>query len=177
MSVIAYFEAFPQKTPTELRNVTFPEGCGSIPAGVFLFMEYFCTDLSCNCERVIIKVLHLRSKSDQRPREVATISYTWSPGADETWRKTNPEFSNPFLDPFHRQASCAQELLEFWSDMVERDNVYAQRLKTHYRELREKRGKSERHAPAFDPSAFDVPANREERRRLRKSRPGKHAHR
>ncbi len=177
MSVIGYFEAFPQKNQTELRTATFPEGGENIPAGVFLFMEYFCTDLSCNCERVIIKVLHPRSTSDQRPREVATISYTWGLGADDSWRKTNAEFSNPFLDPFHDQASFAQELLEFWSDMVERDNVYAQRLKTHYRELREKRGKSERHATAFDPSAFDVPMNREERRRLRKSRPGKHAQR
>lgn len=177
MSVIGYFEAFPQKRQTELRTVTLPEGGKKIPAGAFLFLEYFCTDLTCNCERVIIKVLHARSESDQHPREVATISYTWSPGADETWRKTNAEFSNPFLDPFHRQASYAQELLEFWSDMVESDKVYAQRLKTHYLELREKRGKSERHATAFDPSAFDVPMNREERRRLRKSRPGKPAQR
>ncbi len=61
--------------------------------------------------------------------------------------------------------------------MVENDKVYAQLLKSHYRELREKRGKSERYATAFDPSAFDVPMNREARRRLRKSRPGKHARR
>ena len=61
--------------------------------------------------------------------------------------------------------------------MVENDKAYAQRLKMHYRELREKRGKSERHATAFDPSAFDIPLNREERRRLGKSRPGKHARR
>ena len=52
----------------------------------------------------------------------------------------------PFLDPFHRQASYAPELLEFWSDMVENDKGYAQRLKTDYRELREKRGKSARQA-------------------------------
>lgn len=177
MSVIGYFEAFPQKTKTELRTAILPEGGETIPVGAFLFMEYFCTDLSCNCERVIIKVLHAKSESDQHPREVATISYTWSLGEDEVWLKTNAEFSNPFLDPFHKQASYADELLEFWADMVENDKAYAQRLKTHYRELREKRGKSERHATAFDPSAFNIPLNREERRRLGKSRPGKHARR
>ena len=90
---------------------------------------------------------------------------------------TNEGFPNPFLDPFHKQASYADELLEFWSDMVENDSAYAQRLESHYRELREKRGTSERQATAFDPSAFDVPMNREERRRLRKSKPSKHAHR
>lgn len=177
MPVIGYFEAIPQKADTELRSVTFPEGHGNIPVGAFVFMEYFCTDLNCNCHRVIIKVQHARSESDQHPREVATISYSWNPGADEVWRITNEGFPNPFLDPFHKQASYAQELMEFWSDMVENDSAYAKRLKSHYRELREKRGTSERHATAFDPSAFDVPMNREERRRLRKSKPGKHAHR
>jgi hypothetical protein len=175
MSVIGYFEAFPKKSQTELRNAVFMEGLGKIPPGVFVFKEYFCTDLSCNCERVLIKVLYLRSESDLRPREVATISYTWSRGTDEVWRKTNAEFSNPFLDPFHHQSRYAQELLEFWSDMVETDGAYAQRLQAHYRELRQKLGKSERHATAFDPSAFDAPMNREERRR-RKSQ-GKHARR
>ncbi|MCX7400706.1 MAG: hypothetical protein NT138_23770 [Planctomycetales bacterium] len=175
MSVVGYFEAIPQKTGTELRNAIFPDGCGNIPAGVFLFMEYFCTDLNCNCQRVIIKVLHPKSESDPHPPDVATFSYTWSPGEDDVWRKTNAECSNPFLDPFHKQSSYAPDLLEFWTDMVERDKGYAQRLKTHYRELREKLGTSERHAPAFDPSSFDVPANRAERRRLRKSRPGKYS--
>lgn len=173
MSVIGYYEAFPQKVLTDLRSAILPDGGENIPAGVFMFTEYFCTDLSCHCERVIIKVLQLKSESDPHPREVATISYTWSVGADDVWRLTNEAFPNPFLDPFHSQASYAEELLEFWGDMVENDRAYAQRLKTHYRELREKRGKSERHATAFDPSAFDVPMNREERRRLRKSRPGK----
>lgn len=175
MAVIGYFEAFPHKAQTELRTVTIPENVHGIPAGVYLFTEYFCTDLNCNCQRVIIKVLNPKSESDRNPREVATISYTWSPGDDEVWRKTNSEFANPFLDPFHRQAPFADELLEFWSDMVARDRSYAQRLTAHYLELREKKGKSERRATAFDPSAFDAPLNREERRRLRKSRPGKHA--
>ncbi len=175
MAVIGYFEAFPQKTETELRTVTFVEDGPGIPAGIYLFTEYFCTDLNCNCERVIIKVLNPKSESDRNPREVATISYTWSPGEDKAWQKTNSEFANPFLDPFHKQASFADELLEFWSDMVARDRGYALRLATHYDELRQKKGKSERRATAFDPSAFDAPLNREERRRLRKSRPGKHA--
>lgn len=173
MSVIGYFEAFPRKTKTELRTAILPEGGETIPVGAFLFMEYFCTDLSCNCERVIIKVLHAKSESDQHPREVATISYTWNSGADEVWRMTNEEFANPFLDPFHTQSSYAAELLEFWADMVVRDKAYAERLKSHYRELREKHGKSERHATEFDPSVFDIPLNREERRRIRKFRPAR----
>jgi hypothetical protein len=177
MSVIGYFEAFPQKSQTELRTVTFTEDRECIPPGIYVFTEYFCTDLNCNCQRVMIKVLNPKSESDRNPREVATISYTWSPGEDEAWRETNSEFANPFLDPFHRQSVFANELLEFWNVMVVRDQRYAQRLKTHYHELRDKFGKSERHASEFDPSAFDAPLNREERRRLRKSLPGRRANR
>ena len=177
MSVIGYFEVFPQKSQSELRTATLTEDTHGIPAGIYVFTEYFCTDLNCNCQRVLIKVLNPKSESDRYPREVATISYTWSTGEDEVWRETNSEFANPFLDPFHKQASFADELLEFWSDMVARDRAYAQRLTSHYGELRKKMGKSERHATAFDPTAFDAPLNREERRRLRKSRPGKPARR
>ena len=67
MAVIGYFEAFPQKTETELRTVTFVEDGPGIPAGIYLFTEYFCTDLNCNCERVIIKVLNPKSESDRNP--------------------------------------------------------------------------------------------------------------
>lgn len=175
MSVIGYFEAFPQETRTELRTVTFLENHRGIPLGIYLFKEYFCIDLSCNCQRVLIKVLNPKSESDRDPREVATFSYTWSPGKDQAWRATNSEFDNPFLDPFHYQASFADELMDYWSGMVANDSAYAQRLQTHYRRLREQKGTSGRSATAFGPSAADVPLNREERRRLSKSGRGKHA--
>lgn len=173
MSVIGYFEAFPHKLQTDLRQATFPEGIGEIPAGAFLFMEYYCRDLTCNCQRVIIKVLHPKSTMDQSPCEVATFSYTWSDHLDEVWQQTNAELPNPFLDPCHHQEPYAPELLEFWTDMVARDKVYVERLKKHYRELREQLGESKRPAAFFDFSDFDMPMNREERRRLRKSLSGK----
>ena len=173
MSVIGYFEAFPQKSRTELREATFPEGIGEIPAGVFVFMEYYCIDLSCHCERVMIKVLHVKSRMDESPREVSTFGYTWNDCADEIWRETNADLPNPLLDPFHHQESYALELLEFWSEMVANDTVYAERLQKHYRELREKRGKIERPASTFDLLDFDGSLNREERRRLRKGKLGK----
>jgi hypothetical protein len=121
----------------------------------------------------MIKVLHATSTMDKSPCEVATFGYTWSDCQDEVWLETNVELPNPFLDPFHHQESYASELLEFWSQMVANDTVYSERLQKHYRELREKLGKFDRPASEFDLLDFDVPLNREERRRLRKAKPGK----
>jgi hypothetical protein len=170
MAVTGYFDAFPAKARTELRLATFPPGTGQIPAGTYLFYEYFCTDLSCNCQRVIIKVLNPRSEADRNPREVATFSYSWGDDRDSPFKDLDLDVPNPFLDPLHHQAPFAAELLEFWHDMVTRDLVYAKRLRTHYAELRKKLGKSDERKASFGLSELDVPMNREERRRWRKLR-------
>ena len=50
---------------------------------------------------------------------------------------------NPFLDPLHRQAPYASELLDFWSTMIKRDKAYASRLERHYDEIRAEIGRTE----------------------------------
>jgi hypothetical protein len=135
--MISYFDFFPERTKSELRTATFVDdgAANSIPVGTYLFTEYFCTDPQCNCQRVLVKVLRVESE-DTRPREVATISYTWNESSDDVWSEVQADMPNPFLDPFHFQASYAPELLEFWSDMMERDANYAARIECHYHELR-----------------------------------------
>ena len=135
----SYFGFFPAKTKTELRTVTLSgeeESESQIPLGTYLFGEFFCTDLKCDCQRVLVKV-HRMTSPDARPEEVATISYTWNKkGADHTWAAVNHGMPNPFLDPFHRRTSYAGEMLDFWSDMIHRDPLYLERIKRHYYELR-----------------------------------------
>ncbi len=136
----SYFGFFPAKTKTELRTATFSdeevESESQIPNGTYLFGEFFCTDLKCHCQRVLVKV-HRMTSPDARPEEVATISYTWNKkGADRTWTAVNHDMPNPFLDPFHPRTSYAPELLEFWNDMIQRDPLYQERIKRHYDELR-----------------------------------------
>lgn len=173
MSVTGFFETFPEKMKTDLRTIMFEEVTDGIPVGIFLFMEYYCTDLNCNCQHVSIKVLHAKSSTDKNLREVATIGYTWGDALDDVWRQINADCPDSYLDPFHQQASYAGTLLEFWRYMIEHDSVYVERLKKHHGELCAELSKSERPAARFDLPNFDVPANREERRRLRKSLRGK----
>jgi hypothetical protein len=138
MELLGYFDVFPDKTRTELRTVTFTRDSGTrdvLVGGTFIFTEYFCTDPACHCERVLVKVLRAASE-EARPEEVATISYSWNPDSDAIWSKVNSKVSNPFLDPFHRQAPYAEDLLDFWMTMIERDKAYALRLQRHYDEIR-----------------------------------------
>ena len=132
----SYFGCFPGKAKTELRTVTFTGLPGDpIPPGGYLFDEYFCTDRKCHCQRVIIKVLRAEN-FDARPEEVATISYTWNLEPDKTWAAVNQDMPNPFLDPLHRQARYAVDLMDFWNDRIVRDPAYLERIKRHYDELR-----------------------------------------
>jgi len=144
MASHGYFDVFPDKAKTELRTATFAD-CGGKrlpPDGKYLFTEYYCTDLNCNCQRVLVKVLY--AHADNAPlKDVATISYTWNENSDETWSVVNSDTPNPFLDPFHPRAPFADELLDFWRDMVECDRAYAARLKRHYDEIRAKIGRYE----------------------------------
>ncbi len=143
MAMQGYFDVFPKKKTTELRTATFTDGNADapLPDGTFLFTEYFCTDLRCNCQRVLVKVFHARSE-DAPPGEVATISYSWNPSSDETWERLNSDVPNPFLDPLHRQAPYASELLDFWCAMIKRDRAYASRLERHYDEIRAEIGRT-----------------------------------
>jgi len=150
MAMQGYFDIFPDKVGTELRNITVQNGSADdpLPGGRYLFIEYFCTDPKCNCQRVLVKVIRVESE-DARPEEVATISYSWNPKTDELWRVVNSKVANPFLDPCNRQAPYAPQLLEFWVTMIEHDQVYVARLKRHYDEIRAEVGqtqKSRRHS-------------------------------
>jgi hypothetical protein len=135
--MLAYYAFFPAKIETELRTATFVGAYreNEIPSGTYLFTEFYCTDTKCDCQRLLVKVLRVRSEHE-RPEDVATISYTWNAHPDGTWAAVTAGMPNPFLDPFHYQARYAEQLLDFWSDMVARDHGYAERLQRHYHELR-----------------------------------------
>lgn len=141
MFLASYFDTFPDKSGTELRTATFlnPADDDPIPPGTYLFTEYFCTDLSCHCNRVLIKVMRFESRKSP-PEDVATISYCWDLDGDEGWSVVNQDYSEPMLDPMNRQAPYAEDLLEFWTNMIENDPAYLDRIQRHYDEIRDELG-------------------------------------
>jgi hypothetical protein len=142
MGMQGYYDVFPDKWRSEIRTAVIefdethrPVDPRSLPDGTYLFTEYYCTDLDCHCERVLVKVL-LAESEGARLEEVATIGYSWNPNRDAAWAEVNFGIPNPFLDPLNRQADYAPELLEFWTSMIERDKAYVARLRRHYAEIR-----------------------------------------
>ena len=146
MTMLGYFDVFPDKMLTEVRTASFPDAAADDPlhGATFIFTEYFCTDLKCDCQRVLVRVLRAESE-DARPEEVASINYSWKPKGDGLWAKLNLGLPNPFLDPLHRQVSYATELLDFWRSMIGYDKAYASRIRRHYDEIRAEIGQTAEH--------------------------------
>jgi hypothetical protein len=115
---------------------------------------------------VLIKAFYT-TRPDVMATEVATINYGWHEAPDDLWRAATADMPNPFLDPLHRQAAYAAELMEFWHSMVCKDARYAERLKNHYEELRRLHGQRQPTLAAEVPAmklAID-PAERKRRHR------------
>ncbi len=137
MASLGYYDVFPEKWATDVRTSVFESGDEDDPlvGGMFLFNEYYCTDLNCDCQQVLVKVLRVWSE-ETPPENIAVFSYSWNLDNDLTRMIGGLDLPNPLLDPFHSQASYAAELMEFWNDMFERDRAYAARIRRHYREIR-----------------------------------------
>ena len=120
-----FFRTFPKLAETELRNFTIGPGTGSdLPAGRYGFIEAYCDEKGCDCRRVVIAVF-----SEEAQDFVAHINLGFDSG---------DEMAGPFLDPLDSQGPHAEELLAFFTDMVNRDPVYLARLQRHYVQFKER---------------------------------------
>lgn len=119
MPMSDFYQLFPELAETELRTATFGPGSGTgLPGGRYGFVEAYCDGMGCDCRRVMIGVF-----SEQERRYVAHISL----GFD-----SDDAMAGPFLDPLDPQGPHAEELLAFFTDMINRDPAYLTRLQRHY---------------------------------------------
>ena len=121
------YELLPEVAATETRSVSIRgPGQTAIPGDDYGFLEYYCTDRKCDCQRVLITVL-ARSTS----RIVATISHSFDP--PEPGGLVDEQ---TFLDPLGAQSPFAADLLDLFRDVV-LDDAYAARLRRHYRMVKD----------------------------------------
>lgn len=134
MPMVPFFEKFGDLAFKEMRVATIPAG-NPAPADEYGFVEFYCNDKSCDCRRVIIRVMG-RLSGD---KVWATISFgwedaafyrKWSPGIDSA-----PEWSHPTLDPLNPQSEHAESFLALFEQMVQ-DKNYVRRIETHYKMFR-----------------------------------------
>lgn len=103
--------------------LSLPRKLGKIPKGDYGFVELYCTDMDCDCRRVTIFVL------DKNMKTKAVIGMGFDP---------NSPVAGPFLDDFHKQSACADELLRFFVKMVNDNPENLSMLYRHYRDVRKK---------------------------------------
>ena len=119
MPMSDFFRTFPKLAETELRNITIgPDNDFDLPAGCYVFIEAYCDEKGCDCRRVVIAVF-----SEEEEDYVAHINL----GFD-----SDDEMAGPFLDPLDPQGPHAEEVLAFFTDMINQDPAYLARLQRHY---------------------------------------------
>ena len=148
MYVTDYFSVFPERTKDEIRTMRFVDESSNgstIPDGLYVVREFYCTDLSCNCQRVMLRVKRVVDEIRGTMTDVATVCFTWRRrGIDPVWDKIDAETGKLYLDPFQPRSSYAEELFSFVEHMLRIDTAYVTRLKRHYDEIRANMGKCER---------------------------------
>lgn len=131
-----FHSLFPELARREVRCLHFGPGPG-LPAGEYIYLEFYCEDLACDCRRTFIQVI-----SPSHPDKVfASINYGWE--KESFYRKRmpyDPDASRGLvrgeLDPINEQSEIAADLLEAFQRFV-LDEPYRLRLRRHHRLFRE----------------------------------------
>lgn len=132
MTIVPFYTRFPDLAWQEMRSIDLISMPG-LPAGQYGFLELYCEDPRCDCQRVIIQVVSPVKNSPIW----ATINYGWESLAYyEQWighgyAELAKEMEGARLDPINPQTKYADMLLELFKVQLS-DTIYVERLKRHY---------------------------------------------
>lgn len=133
-----FYERFKEIALKETRSITTHNNPG-LPDDEFGFLEAYCNDENCDCQRVFFNVA-----SRKRGEIVAVIAYGWEDSAfyARWYRRNDPqiirEMQGPNLNSASNQSELAPALLRLVCDILLKDPAYIERLKRHYRMFKEK---------------------------------------
>lgn len=139
MRLIAFIDVAGQRAFEELQTVFVPSG-GAVPSGPYAFLEHYCVDAECDCQRAILSVV----RHDAPGLVLATLGFEWErtgSGRVEPERATRDhEFAILTLEPSAPQSTHAPALLELFRQLVRSEPAFVERLRRHYAESRSARG-------------------------------------
>jgi hypothetical protein len=141
--MIPFHSVFPELAQREVRCVHLlgpaPDATPEValPADEYIFLEFYCDDLDCDCRRVFLQVI----AKGQPGKVFASISYGWE--KESFYRKRMPWAPHEAkgtvqgeLDPLNEQSEFAEDFLDLFKRVV-LDEPYRLRLRRHYRLFRE----------------------------------------
>ena len=132
MDFMPFFTRYRELAEKETRCITITRKDVGVPPGEYGMVEYYCTDNSCDCRKVMIYVA-----SPVPPHEIfATIGYGWEAADFYTkWMhgdaKTGEKMAGAYLEVWGTQSQYAQKFLELFKTVVLSDE-YVDRLERHY---------------------------------------------
>jgi hypothetical protein len=132
---------FPELAQREVRCVhvgaSNPQADQLLPPDEYVYVEFYCDDLKCDCRRVLLQVI---SKTNP-DAALAWITFGWE--KERFYRNLMPEDPEYVratilgdLDPAMEQSELAEVFLHLFKTHV-LDEPYRMRLRRHHRMFRE----------------------------------------
>jgi hypothetical protein len=140
MPYVSFHDHFPEVAERETRTVfILDDSPYDLPPGPYTLIEMYCNEPGCDCRRVFFCVV-----SPHRRHALAVVAYGWE-NRDfyERWfGHYDPEEIDVLKGPALNLASPQSDLAPAIMDMIQctvlQDELYVERLKTHYKMFREK---------------------------------------
>jgi hypothetical protein len=131
--MIPFYTRFPELAARETRCIRVILPGGKLPIGEYGFIEHYCSDVNCDCRRVLLLVT--AATSPQIP--LAWINFGWESAEFYTqWmhgdEEAGEESTDATLDPLQTQSPLADGLLEMFRKLLMTDADYVARLARHY---------------------------------------------
>jgi hypothetical protein len=95
------------------------------PEQPFMLREYFCDDVSCHCNRVMLLVIDLAAAAEC----AVSVSYAFD--------RSDPD-PGPYIDPTNPCSIDGRQLFPIIKQLLDSDTDYVERLKRHYRMVKQK---------------------------------------
>jgi len=134
MPYASFHDYFPDIAEQETRTITVLENSPwHLPPAHYSLLEMYCDEPDCDCRRVFFYVV-----SSLTNHAAAVIAYGWESLEfyAEWMGDDDPEIINslkgPVLNSMSPQSKIAPILLDLIQEVVLNDQIYIQRLKTHY---------------------------------------------
>ncbi len=135
MEFAFFYEYYPDLAEEETRSLIITNTDYDVPLGNYGYCEMFCTDPKCDCRRVILNVV------DKDFNTLAMIGYGWENeyyykkwfGSDYFTHEDIKEFMGPTHHNGVVESKYAEFFLEFFKTTLINDKEYINRIKNHYR--------------------------------------------
>ncbi|MCB1181045.1 MAG: tetratricopeptide repeat protein [Chlamydiia bacterium] len=140
MTFQSFQELLPEIAENETRSITILQNASGLPpAGQYMFIELFCTELDCDCRNVMIVVFHV-----EKELQVTRLRYCWETKSyyDKIGLAFREDVPGVFVDfgyssPYSKYFVKAFEEMCYGNAHSKSETEYAKRLKRHYQQFRE----------------------------------------